>query len=199
MPKQKITTFLWFDTNAEEAVNHYMSCFTDSKINRILRHVEGGPGPAGTVLTIDFELAGQEFIALNGGPMFQFTEAISLLVNCESQEEVDHYWESTRRRGRSESVWLAEGQVRSHVADRPHHVAGNADGQGSRKGRSRDASDDADGEARHFQVAGRLRRQLNAPVAEVVRLPIAGRNSHVFRYSRKSRLRISPLLSGDSR
>ncbi len=70
-----------------------MSCFADSKINRILRHVEGGSGPAGTILSIDFELAGQEFIALNGGPMFQFTEAISLLVNCESQEEVDHYWE----------------------------------------------------------------------------------------------------------
>jgi predicted 3-demethylubiquinone-9 3-methyltransferase (glyoxalase superfamily) len=90
---QKITPFLWFDSNAEEAVNFYVSIFKDSRVLSITRYGEGGPGPAGTVLTIAFLLQGQEFIALNGGPHFKFTEAISFSVNCETQEEVDAYWE----------------------------------------------------------------------------------------------------------
>ena len=90
---QKISPFLWFDSNAEEAVNFYVSIFKDSKILSVTRYGEAGPGPAGTVLTIAFQLQGQEFIALNGGPHFKFTEAISFSVNCETQEEVDAYWE----------------------------------------------------------------------------------------------------------
>ena len=89
---QKITTFLWFDTNAEEAVNFYVSLFKNSKIKSVSRYGEGMPLPAGTVLTVAFELEGQEFMALNGGPQFKFTEAISLMVNCESQAEVDALW-----------------------------------------------------------------------------------------------------------
>jgi predicted 3-demethylubiquinone-9 3-methyltransferase (glyoxalase superfamily) len=90
--KQKIVTFLWFDGNAEEAANHYTSIFKDSKILSVARYGEAGPGPKGSVMTVNFQLAGQEFVALNGGPQFKFTEAISLLVNCETQEEVDELW-----------------------------------------------------------------------------------------------------------
>ncbi|MEU5103368.1 VOC family protein [Streptomyces sp. NPDC021354] len=89
---QKITTFLWFDNQAEEAANHYTSIFDDSRIVDIQRYGEAGPGEAGTVMTVTFELAGQRFIALNGGPHFTFTEAISLSVDCATQEEVDELW-----------------------------------------------------------------------------------------------------------
>ncbi len=91
---QKITTFLWFNDNAEEAVNFYTSVFKDSKVGTINRYSEAGPGPAGSVMIATFTLFGQDFVALNGGPMFKFTEAISLVVNCETQEEVDYYWEN---------------------------------------------------------------------------------------------------------
>jgi predicted 3-demethylubiquinone-9 3-methyltransferase (glyoxalase superfamily) len=90
--KQKITTFLWFDGNAEEAANHYTSIFKNSKILNVARYGEAGPGPKGSVMTVRFQLEGQEFIALNGGPQFKFTEAISLLVNCDTQKEVDEFW-----------------------------------------------------------------------------------------------------------
>ncbi|MER7792347.1 VOC family protein [Streptomyces sp. NPDC097640] len=89
---QKITTFLWFDNQAEEAANHYTSIFDDSRIVDIQRYGEAGPGEAGTVMTVTFELAGQRYIALNGGPHFTFTEAISLSVDCATQEEVDELW-----------------------------------------------------------------------------------------------------------
>ena len=90
--KQKITTFLWFDNNAEEAMKHYVSIFKNSKILSVTRNGKAGPGPAGTVLVGSFQLEGQEFTALNGGPQFKFTEAISLVVNCDSQKEVDDFW-----------------------------------------------------------------------------------------------------------
>ncbi|CAM02444.1 putative 3-demethylubiquinone-9 3-methyltransferase (glyoxalase superfamily) [Saccharopolyspora erythraea NRRL 2338] len=89
---QKITTFLWFDGQAEEAAEFYTSIFPDSRIAHVQRYGEAGPGPEGSVMTVNFELAGQEFIALNGGPRFRFTEAISLFVDCESQKEVDELW-----------------------------------------------------------------------------------------------------------
>jgi predicted 3-demethylubiquinone-9 3-methyltransferase (glyoxalase superfamily) len=98
---QKITPCLWFDSNAEEAVNFYTSIFKNSKIGNISRYGEAGyeihGKPAGTVLTMEFELNGQAFTALNGGPMFKFNEAISFQVSCESQEEVDYYWGETFR------------------------------------------------------------------------------------------------------
>jgi predicted 3-demethylubiquinone-9 3-methyltransferase (glyoxalase superfamily) len=96
---QKITTFLWFDDNAEEAVKFYTSVFKNSRIIDTTRYGTAGPGPEGTVMTIEFELDGQRFTALNGGPQFKFTEAISLVVHCETQEEVDHYWEKLSEDG----------------------------------------------------------------------------------------------------
>ena len=106
---QKITPFLWFDNNAEEAVNFYVSLFKNSKVLSITRYGEAGPGPAGTVLTAAFQLQGQEFIALNGGPQFKFTEAISFSVNCESQEEVDQYWEKLSESGeKGRCGWLKD-------------------------------------------------------------------------------------------
>ena len=89
---QKITTYLWFNGNAEEAVQFYTSIFPDSRVTKIARWGEGGAAPQGTVMNIAFELAGQTFIALNGGPQFTFTPAISLFVSCESQAEVDELW-----------------------------------------------------------------------------------------------------------
>src|ERR1700730_7223226 len=90
---QKITPFLWFDGNAEEAMNFYVSIFKDSKILGVTRNGEAGPGPKGTVMSATFELDGQRFIALNGGPHFTFSPAISFFVNCETQQEVDELWE----------------------------------------------------------------------------------------------------------
>jgi predicted 3-demethylubiquinone-9 3-methyltransferase (glyoxalase superfamily) len=90
--KQKIKTNLWFDGNAEEAATYYTSIFKDSKILSLSRYGEAGPGAKGSVMTVAFQLEGQEFIALNGGPHFKFTEAISLLVDCETQQEVDGLW-----------------------------------------------------------------------------------------------------------
>ena len=89
---QKITPFLWFDSQAQEAVEFYLSVFKDGKIHAITRYPEGGPGEAGSVMTIAFELNGQHFVALNGGPGFPFTNAVSLVVNCETQDELDYYW-----------------------------------------------------------------------------------------------------------
>jgi predicted 3-demethylubiquinone-9 3-methyltransferase (glyoxalase superfamily) len=90
---QKITPFLWFDNQAEEAMNFYVSIFKNSKAGSITRYGNEGPGPKGAVMTTTFQLEGQEFVALNGGPQFRFTEAISFLVNCETQKEVDELWE----------------------------------------------------------------------------------------------------------
>jgi predicted 3-demethylubiquinone-9 3-methyltransferase (glyoxalase superfamily) len=90
--KQKIVTYLWFDGQAEEAAKHYTSIFKNSKILSVSRYGDAGPGRKGTAMIVNFQLEGQEFIALNGGPQFKFTEAISLLVNCESQKEVDELW-----------------------------------------------------------------------------------------------------------
>ncbi|WP_158826436.1 VOC family protein [Mucilaginibacter lacusdianchii] len=96
---QKITPFLWFNDNAEEAVNFYTSVFKNSKINSMVRYGQGGPGPAGTVMTASFDLNGQTFTALNGGPHFKFTEAVSFVVRCQTQEEVDYYWDNLSEGG----------------------------------------------------------------------------------------------------
>jgi len=113
---QKITPFLWFDGHAEAAAKFYTSIFTDSKIGRILRYgqevakVSASGQPVGSVLTIEFEIAGQKFVALNGGPQFQFNESISFVVNCETQKEVDYYWEKLTADGGQESAcgWLKD-------------------------------------------------------------------------------------------
>jgi predicted 3-demethylubiquinone-9 3-methyltransferase (glyoxalase superfamily) len=106
---QKITPFLWFDHQAEEAANFYTSLFKNSKITGVSRYGEGSPGPAGSVMTISFQLDGQDFTALNGGPLFLFTEAISFVVNCETQAEVDHLWEQLTAGGEeSQCGWLKD-------------------------------------------------------------------------------------------
>jgi len=106
---QKITTFLWYDTQAEEAANFYVSIFKNSKINSVNRYGDAGPGPKGSVMIVKFEIEGQEFIALNGGPHFQFTPAISLYVDCETQEEVDQLWEKLSQGGRKDRCgWLQD-------------------------------------------------------------------------------------------
>jgi predicted 3-demethylubiquinone-9 3-methyltransferase (glyoxalase superfamily) len=111
---QKITTCLWFDNQVEEAVNFYASVFKNSKIGRILRYdsasAEASGQPEGSILTIEFELMGREFIALNGGPIFKFNESVSLVVNCDSQEEVDYYWNALTANGGVESQcgWLKD-------------------------------------------------------------------------------------------
>lgn len=107
---QKITPFLWFNQEAEEAVNFYVSLFKDSKILSMSRYGDSGPGPKGSVMVVSFQLAGQKFTALNGGPHFKFTEAISLMVDCESQEEVDMLWSKLTANGGQESQcgWLKD-------------------------------------------------------------------------------------------
>jgi predicted 3-demethylubiquinone-9 3-methyltransferase (glyoxalase superfamily) len=107
--QKKITTFLTFDDRAGEAVDFYTSVFDDSKILSTSRYGEAGPGPAGSVMTATFELAGQEFVALNGGPSFGFSQGISLLVDCETQEEVDEYWEKLSEGGeKGPCGWLTD-------------------------------------------------------------------------------------------
>src|SRR5262249_21422602 len=96
---QKITPFLWFDNNAEEAMNFYLSIFKNSKVLKVARYGDAGPGPKGAVMTANFQLDGQEFVALNGGPHFKFTEAISFVVNCETQQEVDEFWKKLSEGG----------------------------------------------------------------------------------------------------
>ena len=88
----KISPFLWFDQQAEEAANYYVSIFKDSKILSISRYNDAGPGPAGKVLVVKFQIEGQDFFALNGGPQFRFDEAISFAIDCQTQEEVDYFW-----------------------------------------------------------------------------------------------------------
>jgi predicted 3-demethylubiquinone-9 3-methyltransferase (glyoxalase superfamily) len=111
---QKITPFLWFDDQAEEAANFYTSLFKNSKIGRIFRNTEEVAektgGPVGSVLTIEFEIEGQKFVALNGGPLFKFNESISFVINCETQEEVDYFWEKLTADGGEESAcgWLKD-------------------------------------------------------------------------------------------
>ena len=106
---QKITPFLWYDDKAEEAMNFYVSIFKNSKVLTVARYGEAGPGPKGTVMTAKFQLDGQEFVALNGGPHFKFTEAISFVVSCETQEEVDNVWEKLSEGGaESQCGWLKD-------------------------------------------------------------------------------------------
>lgn len=106
---QKITPFLWFDGNAEEAMNFYTSIFKNSKIGQVRRYGDAEPGPKGSVMTGTFQIEGQEFMVLNGGPMFKFTPAISFFVNCENQQEVDELWEKLSAGGEvTQCGWLQD-------------------------------------------------------------------------------------------
>ena len=106
---QKIRTFLWFDGKAEEAANFYLGIFPDAKLGTVMRYGDAGPGPKGDVMLVNFALAGEEFIALNGGPQFSFTPAVSLFVTCETQAEVDHYWDRLGNGGKPiQCGWLTD-------------------------------------------------------------------------------------------
>ena len=106
----KINPFLWFDHQAEEAANFYVSVFKNSKIRKVTRYGDAGPGPKGSVMTVEFELDGLPFVALNAGPQFKFTEAISFVINCDNQKEVDEYWSKLTSNGGQESQcgWLKD-------------------------------------------------------------------------------------------
>jgi predicted 3-demethylubiquinone-9 3-methyltransferase (glyoxalase superfamily) len=109
VPIQKITPFLWFDHQAEEAAGFYTSIFPNSKIIKVVRYGKAGPGPAGSAMTVEFQLEGQPLVALNGGPHFKFTEAISFLVDCQTQDEVDTYWEKLSAGGSDmQCGWLKD-------------------------------------------------------------------------------------------
>jgi len=106
---QKITPFLWFNGQAEEAANFYASIFMNSKIGTVRRYGEAGPGPKGSAMSVEFQLQGEDFIALNGGPQLQFTPAVSFFVNCESQEEVDDLWARLSEGGKTQQCgWLTD-------------------------------------------------------------------------------------------
>jgi predicted 3-demethylubiquinone-9 3-methyltransferase (glyoxalase superfamily) len=136
---QKINTYLWYNDQAEEAANLYVDLFktrsgaqaAESKVTNVARYGEAGPGEPGTAMTVTFELEGQEFIALNGGPQFPFTEAISLLVHCDSQEEVDHFWNALTSDGGEESQcgWLKDrfGLSWQIIPDRLMELIGDPD------------------------------------------------------------------------
>ncbi len=107
--QQKIIPNLWFDTEAEEAAGFYTSVFENSRIVNVAHYPEGGPGPAGTVMTVEWELDGQRFVGINGGPQFTFDEAVSFEISCETQDEVDHYWEQLSEGGEEgQCGWLKD-------------------------------------------------------------------------------------------
>jgi predicted 3-demethylubiquinone-9 3-methyltransferase (glyoxalase superfamily) len=107
--QQKITPFLWFDTQAEDAVALYTRLFKDARAGAVTRYPEGGPGPAGSVMTATFSIEGQPFIALNGGPMYKFSPAISFVVHCDSQAEIDHLWAGLAEGGSTQQCgWLTD-------------------------------------------------------------------------------------------
>lgn len=109
LERQKITPHLWFDSNAEEAVDFYVSLFDNSRILRVARYGEAGPGTPGTVMVVEFELEGQRFVAINGGPHITFNEAVSFLVNCDTQEEIDRLWDTLTDGGQIQQCgWLKD-------------------------------------------------------------------------------------------
>ena len=127
---QPITPFLWFDSQAEEAAEYYVSVFDDSEIREISRYPENTPGPAGSVMTVQFVLKRQEFTALNGGPEFDFTPAVSLYVHCKDQDEVDRYWDALVDGGKSQSCgWVTDrfGVTWQIVPDRLGELLGDPD------------------------------------------------------------------------
>ena len=127
---QKISPFLWFNDQAEEAANFYVSLFDVSSVTNVARYPEGSPSPAGQVMTVNFQLAGQEFVALNGGPEFTFSEAISFYVHCKDQDEVDHFWAQLTEGGEEKQCgWLKDrfGLSWQIVPDRLGELLGDPD------------------------------------------------------------------------
>ncbi len=158
--QSRITPFLWFNDNAEEAADFYCSVFKNA---RKVGEFRGGPAPAGKPLTVTFEIEGLRFVALNGGPMFHFTEAVSFVVSCADQDEVDYFFETHRRWRAGEPMRLAERQVRALVANRSGANARSApESQGC-------GSHDEDEEARHPRARARRKGIAGAPSLSVGR------------------------------
>ena len=159
---QKITTFLWFNANAEEAMNLYVSLFKNSKVLNVSRYGDAGPGPKGQVMTGTFQLEGQQFMVLNGGPLFQFTEAMSLFVSCETQEEVDTLWAKLTADGGKESQcgWLKDkfGLSWQIVPTAFGKLMGD---KNPKKSQAVDAGDAQDEEDRHQGAAEGLRHGMS--------------------------------------
>lgn len=155
---QKITPFLWFDDKAEEAMKFYVSIFKNSKIGDVRRYGKEGPGPEGTVMTATFELDGQEFMALNGGPQFTFSEAISFFVNGETQHEVDELWERLSAGGAKDRCGWLKGQVRRLLADRSLGPRRDVGGRGRRESAEGHGSDASDGQAGYCRPQASVRR-----------------------------------------
>jgi predicted 3-demethylubiquinone-9 3-methyltransferase (glyoxalase superfamily) len=133
---QKISPFLWFDDNAEEAVNFYVSVFDGAEIKDVSRYPEGSPGPAGEVMSITFQLEGQEFLALNGGPHFTFSQAISFFVHCETQDEVDRLWEQLSEGGEQQQCgWLIDrfGLTWQIIPNKLGELLGGSDAEGAQR------------------------------------------------------------------
>lgn len=133
---EKITTCLWFDTQAEEAAEFYVSVFDGSRVLNVARYGDAGPGPAGQVMTVQFEIEGRTFMGLNGGPAFNFNEAVSFVIDCASQEEVDRYWEALGDGGtESQCGWLKDryGVSWQVVPSALGQLLGGADPDGARR------------------------------------------------------------------
>ena len=160
---QKINPCLWFDTEAEEAAKFYCSVFKNSKIGKVSRYVDEGQEihgkPAGSVMAVEFELEGQKFAALNGGPQFKFDEAISFQIACADQQEVDYFWSKLSRGRQGSRVRLAEGQIRPVLAGRSHRALRHADGPRPRQGEAGHQRFLAYEEIRHRRAQARLRRR----------------------------------------
>ena len=157
---QKITTWLWFDTEAEEAATFYTSVFPDARITDVSHYGAAGPRPEGMVMTVGFELFGREFYALNGGSNAKIEgPGISFMVECESQEEVDRYWSKFGRRRAGDRLRLGDRPLRPRVADHPEAADGAAGGSRPREGAARhgrDAEDDEDRDRRARACGSRL-------------------------------------------
>ena len=160
---QKITPFLWFDDNAEEAANFYTSIFKNAKVGDVVRYSEAGPGPAGSVLTVSFEIEGLQFTALNGGPHFKFNEAVSFHVACESQEEVDYFWDRLGAGGQIQQCGWLKDKFGVSWQIVPDDAAEAARRSGSRQGEPGDAGRAADEEARYRGARTRCRLTASEP------------------------------------
>jgi predicted 3-demethylubiquinone-9 3-methyltransferase (glyoxalase superfamily) len=170
---KSLTPCLWFDTQAEQAANHYVSIFKNAKIGKISRY--GGEGqdvhgkPAGSVMVVEFEINEQTFVALNGGPHFKFNEAVSFQVHCDNQDEIDYFWNRLGEGGAGEPVRLAQGQVRALLAGRPERTR-KAD-ERVRPGRvgPRHEGVPSDDEVRYCRARARLPGRMRNPVRESLR------------------------------
>jgi uncharacterized glyoxalase superfamily protein PhnB len=182
---QKIKPFLWFDTQAEEAVKFYCSVFKNSKILEIARYPEGGPAPAGSVMIVNFELEGMQFVALNAGPLFKFTEAISFVVTTESQQETDYYWNRlTADWWQGIGLRLAQRQIRPQLANHAQSSHRPAVQFRQAKSRARHGRNDDHAKNRHRRSTTRCaiketQRPRPSFRAERASLPQAGNRSSI--------------------